>query len=114
MTSEKFNLLSFTGKMRILHLTWFAFFLTFVVWFNLAPMLQAIRTSLGLDQAQVTTLLVLNVALTIPARIVIGMLTDLYGPRRVYSGLLIACSMWSSLYQQRRGSLLLILWQAVC
>lgn len=93
MTSEKFNLLSFTGKMRILHLTWFAFFLTFVVWFNLAPMLQAIRTSLGLDQAQVTTLLVLNVALTIPARIVIGMLTDLYGPRRVYSGLLIACSI---------------------
>ncbi|MCA0940104.1 NarK family nitrate/nitrite MFS transporter [Salipiger pacificus] len=93
MSREKFDLLSFTGKMRILHLTWIAFFLTFVVWFNLAPMLQALRSSLGLDQAQVTTLLVLNVALTIPARIVIGALTDLWGPRRVYSGLLIASAL---------------------
>ena len=79
--------------MRTLHLTWFAFFLTFVVWFNLAPMLQAIQETLGLTKDQVTTLLILNVALTIPARIVIGMLTDLYGPRRVYSALLIGASI---------------------
>lgn len=39
MSSKKFNILSFSGKMKILHLTWFAFFLTFVVWFNLAPLL---------------------------------------------------------------------------
>ena len=31
------SLLSFTGRHRVLHLTWFAFFLTFVVWFNFAP-----------------------------------------------------------------------------
>ena len=80
--STSFNLFSFTGKMRTLHLTWFAFFLTFVVWFNLAPMLRSIQESLGLTKDQVTTLLILNVALTIPARIVIGMLTDLYGGRK--------------------------------
>lgn len=91
--STGFNVLSFSGKMRTLHLTWFAFFLTFVVWFNLAPMLQAIQESVGLTKDQVTTLLILNVALTIPARIVIGMLTDLYGPRRVYSALLITAAI---------------------
>ena len=32
-----FDLLSFTGKMKTLHMTWFAFFLSFVVWFNAAP-----------------------------------------------------------------------------
>ncbi|WP_218059642.1 NarK family nitrate/nitrite MFS transporter [Thioclava sp. SK-1] len=74
-------------------MSWFAFFLTFVVWFNLAPLLGQIQASLGLTKPQVTTLLILNVALTIPARIVIGMLTDQYGPRRVYSGLLIVSAI---------------------
>lgn len=89
MSEQRFNLLSFTGKMKILHLTWIAFFITFVVWFNLAPLLKSIQATFGLSKAQVSTLLVLNVALTIPARIVIGMLTDHYGPKRVYSALLI-------------------------
>lgn len=93
MSSNGFNLLSFTGKMKVLHLTWFAFFLTFVVWFNLAPMLGQIQESLGLTKQQVTTLLILNVALTIPARIIVGILTDQYGPKRVYSGLLILASI---------------------
>ncbi len=89
MSATGFNIFSFTGKMKILHLTWFAFFLTFVVWFNLAPLLGEIQHSMGLTKPQVTTLLILNVALTIPARIVVGMLTDQFGPRRVYAGLLI-------------------------
>lgn len=93
MSDEKFNLLSFTGKMKILHLTWFAFFLTFVVWFNLAPLLKSIQATFGLSKAQVSTLLVLNVALTIPARVLIGMLTDHFGPRRVYSALLALASL---------------------
>jgi len=93
MSRSSFNLLSFTGKMRILHLTWFAFFLTFVIWFNLAPLLKEVQASLGLTKPQVTTLLILNLALTIPARIVIGMMTDQYGPRRVYSALLILASI---------------------
>ncbi|MGB1022353.1 MAG: MFS transporter, partial [Synechococcus sp.] len=32
------DLWSFQGRYRTLHLTWIAFFLTFVVWFNLAPL----------------------------------------------------------------------------
>lgn len=89
MSSDRFNIFSFTGKMKILHLSWFAFFVSFVVWFNLAPMLQAIKATFGLTKPQIVTLLVLNVALTIPARVIIGMLTDKYGPRLVYSTLLV-------------------------
>ncbi|KLV04632.1 MFS transporter [Photobacterium aquae] len=90
---EKFNLLSFSGKMKILHLSWMAFFITFMVWFNFAPLLQAVKESLGLTSAEIKTLLILNVAFTIPARIIIGMLTDKYGPRLVYSALLLLCSI---------------------
>ncbi len=89
--SEKLNLFSFTGKIKTLHLSWFAFFLTFVVWFNFAPLLASIQETLGLTGQQVKLLMILNVALTIPARILIGMLVDKFGPRITYS-LLLAIS----------------------
>jgi NNP family nitrate/nitrite transporter-like MFS transporter len=85
---SRVSLFSFNSKVRILHLTWLAFFLSFLVWFNHAPLLAAIRTSLGLTELQVKTLLILNVALPIPARILIGMLVDKFGPRITYSVLL--------------------------
>ncbi|MBN7824359.1 NarK family nitrate/nitrite MFS transporter [Bowmanella dokdonensis] len=93
MTHEKFKLFSFSGKMKVLHLSWMAFFITFMVWFNFAPLLQAVKASLGLSTEEIKTLLILNVALTIPARVLIGMLTDKYGPRLVYSTLLAVCAI---------------------
>ncbi|MGF1824870.1 NarK family nitrate/nitrite MFS transporter [Vibrio splendidus] len=93
MDNTKFSLLSFKGKMKTLHLSWMAFFITFVVWFNFAPLLQMVKTSLGLSTEEIKTLLILNVALTIPARVAVGMLTDRYGPRLVYSSLLAICSI---------------------
>lgn len=92
MSDNKLKLLSFSGKIRTLHLTWFAFFLTFVVWFNHAPLMAAIQQTFGLSEQEVKALLILNVALTIPARIIIGMLVDKYGPRLVYSSLLFISS----------------------
>ncbi len=89
MSNSKLNLFSFTGKSRILHLTWFAFFLTFLVWFNHAPLLASIRETFGLSDQQIKTLLILNVALTIPARIIVGMLVDAIGPKRMFSILLV-------------------------
>ena len=88
-----FKLWSFTGKIKILHLSWMAFFITFVVWFNHAPLLAVIANSLGLSNSEIKTLLILNVALTIPARVLIGMLTDKYGPRLTYSFILFFCSI---------------------
>ena len=93
MSRDKFNLFSFSGKMKIMHMSWMAFFITFVVWFNAAPLMSVIADSLGLTKDQIKTLLILNVALTIPARIIIGMVTDKIGPRLTYSGLLILCSI---------------------
>ncbi|WP_435275858.1 NarK family nitrate/nitrite MFS transporter [Psychrobium sp. nBUS_13] len=90
---DKFNLLSFEGKMKTLHLSWVAFFITFVVWFNFAPLLVAVKESLGLSSQEIKTLLILNVAFTIPARVIVGMLTDKYGPRIVYSALLAVCAI---------------------
>ncbi|MBB1381286.1 MFS transporter, partial [Shewanella sp. SR41-2] len=63
MSADKFNLFSFRGKMKIMHLSWMAFFITFVVWFNAAPLVSVIADSLGLTTAQIKTLLILNVAL---------------------------------------------------
>ncbi|WP_375748253.1 NarK family nitrate/nitrite MFS transporter [Vibrio sp. HN007] len=93
MENTKFSIFSFKGKMKILHLSWMAFFITFVVWFNFAPLLQMVKETLGLTTQEIKTLLILNVALTIPARVIIGMLTDKYGPRIVYSALLAICSI---------------------
>ncbi len=93
MSVEKFNLFAFAGKMKILHLSWMAFFITFLVWFNHAPLLAAIADSMGLSSTEIKTLLILNVALAIPARIVVGMLTDKYGPRNTYAALLLLCSL---------------------
>lgn len=87
--SEKLNLLSFKGNMRILHTTWIAFFISFAVWFNHAPLMVVIRQVFDLSDQEVGVLLILNVALTIPARILVGMLVDRHGPRLMFSGILI-------------------------
>ena len=92
MSDSKLNLFSFDGKIRTLHIAWVAFFITFLVWFNHAPLLVYIRETLALSDQQIKTLLILNVALTIPARIIVGMLVDKYGPRSIFSILLVISS----------------------
>ncbi len=90
MSSNKLNLLDLAEpRIRLLHLSWFAFFLTFVVWFSHAPMLAYIKEAFDLTSQQVKALMILNVALTIPSRIVVGMLVDKFGPRIVFSLLLV-------------------------
>lgn len=82
-------LFSFHDRYRILHLAWLAFFLSFVVWFSFAPFATTIQRELYLTTPQLKVLAICNLALTIPARIVIGMVLDRYGPRLTLSGLLI-------------------------
>ncbi|MDO9169009.1 MAG: NarK family nitrate/nitrite MFS transporter [Methylobacter sp.] len=99
MPSQRLNLLSFSGKTKILHMSWMAFFISFVVWFNHAPLMMVIAKTLGMSSSEIKTILILNVALTIPARIVIGILVDKFGPKRTYSTLLavgsIPCFMFA-------------------
>ncbi len=101
-----FNLLSFSGRYRILHMTWFAFFMTFVVWLGLGPMMPYIQEALGLTNQQTKVLLILNVAMTIPSRIIVGMLVDKLGPRIMYTGILVFGGVisiafaWADNYEQ--------------
>jgi NNP family nitrate/nitrite transporter-like MFS transporter len=90
MSTDRIRLLNFSDeKIKTLHVTWFAFFLTFVVWFSHAPLMVFIKEAFNLTTPEVKALLILNVALTIPSRIIIGTLVDKYGPRSIYSMLLV-------------------------
>ena len=90
MMSESFNLFNLrAANIRTLHYTWFAFFISFMLWFAHAPLMPLIRDALSLSDQEVKILLILNVALTIPARIVVGMLVDKLGPRVLFSSILM-------------------------
>lgn len=91
MEKESPRLLNFKDpSIRTLHYTWIAFFLTFVVWFNVAPVLTEMLDQFEwLTKANVKSIILCNVALTIPARIVVGNLIDRYGPRRIFAGLMV-------------------------
>ncbi|MDP2689464.1 MAG: MFS transporter [Deltaproteobacteria bacterium] len=77
----------------ILHKTWFAFFLTFFVWFNMAPLMSTIAEATGITFQQLKLLAICNVALTIPGRVIVGMLSDKFGPRRTFTGILFVMSV---------------------
>ncbi|ARU57639.1 nitrate/nitrite transporter [Oleiphilus messinensis] len=94
MSSENLNILNVSDpKIRTLHVSWVAFFITFVVWFNHAPLLAFMKEAFDLTDQQLKALMILNVAMTIPARIIVGMLVDKFGPRLIYSGLLMAAGL---------------------
>ncbi|MCC7538086.1 MAG: MFS transporter [Deltaproteobacteria bacterium] len=87
------NLFAFgREEIRVLHYTWIAFFITFYVWFNMAPLATTMLSQMGwMTPEHIKVLAISNVALTIPARIVVGALVDRYGPRIVYA--LLMCVM---------------------
>lgn len=104
--TPKFNLFSFSGNTRILHLTWIAFFMSFVVWLGLGPMMPFIQEALELSSQQAKVLLILNVAMTIPARIIVGILVDKYGPKIMYTSILVLGGLvsiafaWAETYEE--------------
>lgn len=99
----------FEGRYRVLHLTWFAFFLSFVVWFNFAPFANTIAEQFGLTNEQKITLGLCNVALTVPARIFIGMALDRWGPRRIYSAILVFAAVPCLLFATAQSFTVLVL-----
>ena len=67
-----------------LHKTWIAFFITFYVWFNMAPLATTIMKETGLTADQLKILAICNVALTVPMRVIVGMICDRIGPRKTF------------------------------
>lgn len=82
-----------TSKWRILHFSWIAFCATFFAWFSFAPLANLIQHDLKLSNAQLGWLATAGVILTIPGRILIGKLVDLYGPRITYTALLVVLTL---------------------
>jgi MFS transporter, NNP family, nitrate/nitrite transporter len=81
-------------QIRALHLTWIAFFICFYVWFNMAPLASSmLRAADWLTRDDIRLFAIANVALTIPARIIVGMALDRYGPRRVFSVLMVSMAL---------------------
>ncbi len=78
-----------SAPMRAFHLSWFAFFLCFVAWFGIAPLMAVVRDDLHLTKAQIGNTIIASVAITILARLLAGWMCDRYGPRRTYSALLV-------------------------
>ncbi|MCR4316346.1 MAG: NarK family nitrate/nitrite MFS transporter [Planctomycetes bacterium] len=96
VSKKEFNplrFLSFSGPYKILHLTWFAFFLTFVAWFNMAAVAPIMIASEAITKAEFKILMICNVALTVPARIIIGMVLDKFGPRICYTALMLTMAI---------------------
>lgn len=81
-------------EIKALHLTWIAFFICFYVWFNMAPLASSIlKTANWLTKDDLRLFAIANVALTIPARILVGMALDRFGPRRVFSILMVTMAI---------------------
>jgi len=81
-------------EIKALHLTWIAFFICFYVWFNMAPLASSMLRSEGwLTADDIRLFAIANVALTIPARILVGMALDKWGPRRVFSILMVLMAL---------------------
>jgi len=82
-----------SAPMRALHLSWIAFFVCFLAWFSVAPLMAIIRDDLNLTKAQIGNSVIASVAMTILARILAGWLCDRVGARRTYTTLLILGSL---------------------
>jgi MFS transporter, NNP family, nitrate/nitrite transporter len=89
LKATRIQLASFsTPAMRAFHMTWLAFFVCFFAWFAVAPLMPVIKTELGLSAAQIANINIAAVGITVLVRLLIGPLTDKYGPRRTYTALL--------------------------
>ena len=75
------------------HMSWFAFFIAFFMWFSIVPLLPYIRETLDLTKTDIWTSTLAGFGSTILVRMVLGPLCDVYGPRILFTFVLIAASI---------------------
>ncbi len=80
-------------QMKTFHITWITFFFCFFAWFGMAPLMKIAREQLHLTKDQIGNIQIASVSATIIARLLIGRLVDKFGPRLVYTWLLIICAL---------------------
>jgi len=79
--------------MKTFHITWLMFFVCFFGWFGLAPLMPTIRAELHLTKGEVGNCIIASVSATIIARLFIGKLCDVWGPRKTAIRLLLIGSL---------------------
>jgi NNP family nitrate/nitrite transporter-like MFS transporter len=90
---NRLNIFSLKGvQMQTFHITWLTFFFCFFAWFGIAPLMPLVSEQLHLTKEQKGNVAIAAVSATIIARLIIGRLTDKYGPRKVYTWLLVICA----------------------
>jgi MFS transporter, NNP family, nitrate/nitrite transporter len=88
--ASRIQLFSFsTPQMRAFHMSWLGFFVCFFAWFAVAPLMPVIKKEFGLSPDQIANINIAAVGITILVRLLIGPLCDKYGPRLVYTALLV-------------------------
>ena len=92
--ATRIQLFSFSGpQMRAFHMSWFAFFLCFLAWFGIAPLMRIVREEMSLSKEQVGWCIIGSVSATVIARLFVGWLCDRIGPRLAYTWLLLIGSI---------------------
>ncbi len=90
---SRLNIFSLKGvQMKTFHITWLTFFFCFFAWFGIAPLMPLVSEELHLTKMQKGNVAIAAVSATIIARLIVGRLTDRFGPRIVYTWLLVLCS----------------------
>ncbi len=88
--ATKLELFNFKSMpIRTFWITSVAFFICFFAWFGIVPFMPDVVKDLGLTPAQKWNSVILAVAGTVFARLLIGKLCDKYGPRLCYTYLLM-------------------------
>jgi len=77
--------------MRAFHCSWWSFFIAFFIWFAIAPLLNDVGNSLGIDRQQIWTSNICSVAGTIFMRFVNGPVCDKFGAR-IPMGVILMCA----------------------
>lgn len=92
--ATRISLLTFsTPQMRAFHMSWIAFFLCFLAWFGIAPLMSVVRDEMHFTKQQIGWCVIGSVTITIVARLVVGWLCDRVGPRLTYTSLLLVGSV---------------------
>jgi NNP family nitrate/nitrite transporter-like MFS transporter len=87
--ATRIRLFSFdTPQMRAFHLSWLAFFVCFFAWFAVAPLMPVIKGEFHLSKDQIANINIAAVGITVLVRLLVGPLSDKFGPRKTHTALL--------------------------
>lgn len=79
--------------MRAFHASWFGFFIGFVMWFAITPLLGEVKETLHLTNAEIWTSSLAGTAVTVLARITMGPLCDMFGARKCMAAIVVVSAI---------------------